>query len=103
MPGGAVKPRDGETSRDAAPAAGAPRASTIGGTDPVVQEIYRSSNGDRPVRDGSGRRFVRHQASASAGGLVTDTAIDVLRIRGAGPEREELRWILYGEEKTSAT
>jgi transaldolase len=76
MPGGAVKPRAGESSRDAAPAAGAPRASAMGETDPVVQEIYRSCNGDRwqLVRDGSGRRFVRHQANASAGGQVTDTA-----------------------------
>jgi hypothetical protein len=106
MPGGAVKPRAGESSRDAAPAAGAPRASAMGETDPVVQEIYRSCNGDRwqLVRDGSGRRFVRHQANASAGGQVTDTAVDeFLRIPGTGSEKEELRRILLGEEKRLAT
>jgi hypothetical protein len=74
-------------------------------TDPALQEIYRSSNGDRwrLIREGSGRRFVRHEASASAGGQVTDTEIDdFLRVPGSGPETEELRRMLRGE-KTSAT
>jgi transaldolase len=105
MPAGAVKPRVGESSRDAAPAAGAPRSSTMRETDPALQEIYRSSNGDRwrLIREGSGRRFVRHEASASAGGQVTDTEIDeFLRVPGSGPETEELRRMLRGE-KTSAT
>jgi HAD superfamily hydrolase (TIGR01509 family) len=65
------------------------------------REIYRSSNGDvwRLIgQAGSGRRFVRHEANASAGGKVTDTALDdFLSLPGSGPETIELRRMLRGE------
>lgn len=73
--------------------------------EPMVREIYRSSNGDRwqLIRNDAGHRFVRHEANASSGGTVTVTSLDdFLHIPGAGPETEELRRILRSE-KTPVT
>jgi hypothetical protein len=67
----------------------------------LSEDIYRSSNGDvwRLIREaGSGRRFVRHEANAWAGGKITDTALnDFLSLPGSGPETIELRRMLLGE------
>jgi hypothetical protein len=63
-----------------------------------VQEIYRSSNGDRwtLIRDiSTGRLLVRHEANPSSGGRVTDTDVDAfLRVAGSGPEFAALRRLL---------
>lgn len=102
-PAGAVQPCSGEPDRRSASLADASRSNTKK-ADPVVQEIYRSSNGDRwqLIRDESGRRIIRHEANASSGGQVTDTEINVfLRVPGSGPEMEELRRMLRDEEKAS--
>lgn len=69
----------------------------------LVEDIYRSSNGDRwrLIRDtGLGRSFVRHEANASSGGQVTDTRVeDFLSINGSGPEHIALRRMLDGGGK----
>ncbi len=63
-----------------------------------AQDIHRSQNGDvwRLIRDGTpGRMLVRHEANASSGGHVTETAVeDFLRQGGAGPEYAALRKLL---------
>jgi hypothetical protein len=74
--------------------------------DPMVREIYRSSNGDRwqLIRNEAGHRFVRHEANASSGGTVTVTELDdFLHFPGAGPETQELRRMLCSDEKTPVT
>lgn len=94
MPAGATTPAGGETSQDAAPAAAAPRSSTTKETHPLSEDIYRSSNGDRwqLIRDGFGRRFVRHEANAAAGGQVTETDVDeFLSVYGSSPQSVALR------------
>jgi hypothetical protein len=64
----------------------------------AVDDIYRSSNGDRwrLIRDsGSGRQFVRHEPNPSSGGLATDTDVDdFLSVDGTGPEFAALRRLL---------
>jgi HAD superfamily hydrolase (TIGR01509 family) len=69
----------------------------------LSQHIYRSSNGDvwRLIREaGSEHRFVRHEANASAGGKITDIALnEFLNLRGSGPETIELRRMLLASEK----
>jgi hypothetical protein len=64
----------------------------------VVQEIYRSSNGDRwtLVRDTfADRLLVRHEANPASGGSVTETDVDAfLSVAGAGPEFAALRNLL---------
>lgn len=64
----------------------------------VVQEIYRSSNGDRwtLVRDTSADRLlVRHEANPSSGGRVTETDVDAfLSVAGSRPEFAALRRLL---------
>jgi transaldolase len=98
MPAGAVKPATGESSPDAAPAAGAPRSSE---TVPLSQDIYRSSNGDRwvLVRDpDTGRRVVRHEPSLASGGRVTETPVDEFLDRtGTSPENAALRSLIEGQ------
>jgi hypothetical protein len=64
----------------------------------LVDDIHRSSNGDRwrLVREtSSGRQFVRHEPNPSSGGRVTDTAVDeFLSVDGSGPEYAALRRLL---------
>lgn len=66
-----------------------------------AQEIHRSQNGDvwRLIRDAApGRMLVRHEANASSGGHVTETAVeDFLRQGGAGPEYAALRTLLASQ------
>ena len=103
MPAGAVKPATGESSRDDAPAAGAPRPTMMRENGPMSQDIYRSSNGDRwqLIHEPSGRRFVQHEANASAGGRVTETGVDeFLSVHGADPQSAELRRILSKSESS---
>jgi hypothetical protein len=71
----------------------------------AVDEIYRSSNGDRwrlmhdPT---SGRLFVRHEPNRASGGQVRDIDIDeFLSVGGPGPEFDALRRILDSEPKDS--
>lgn len=69
----------------------------------TMQDIYRSSNGDRwrLVRDdATGRLFVRHEANPASGGSVTETAVDdFLATAGGGPEYAALRRLLAGPER----
>ena len=98
MPAGAVKPATGEGGREGSPAAAAPSVTARKEPSPLLQDIYRSSNGDHwqlITEDGSGRRLVRHTANPSSGGKVTDTDLDkFLSIPGSGPEVIELRRLL---------
>ena len=63
-----------------------------------IQDIYRSSNGDRwrLVNDTTTKRvFVRHEANPASGGSVTDTDIDdFLSVGGSGPEYAALQRLL---------
>jgi HAD superfamily hydrolase (TIGR01509 family) len=91
----------GERDHDTGLSAGVARSGTME-NGPMVREIYRSSNGDRwqLIRNDAGHRFVRHEANAPSGGMVTVTSLDdFLRIPGAGPETEELRRILREENR----
>jgi hypothetical protein len=64
----------------------------------LIEDIYRSSNGDRwlLVCDSEGgQAFVRHEANLSAGGQVTDMEIEDFHARGgSGPEHTALREII---------
>jgi hypothetical protein len=68
-----------------------------------MQEIYRSSNGDRwlLLQDSeSGRSIVRHMANRSSGAAVTDMdVLDFLSQDGSGPEFGALRLLLLEAEE----
>ncbi|MBR0669241.1 methylglyoxal synthase [Roseomonas hellenica] len=65
-------------------------------SEPVLQDIYVSSNGDRwRLGTAAHRRFVRHEPNQASGGSVTDTDLDhFLGNAGPGPEHVALRRIL---------
>lgn len=71
----------------------------------IMEDIYRSSNGDRwrLIRDTtSGRSFVRHEPNVASGGPVTDTEVDeFLSVAGPGPEYAALRRLLDRPEKSA--
>ena len=60
----------------------------------LVDDFYRSSNGDRwqLLRDASGRRVVRHEPNLASGGGVTETGVEEFLDRtGSSPENLALR------------
>jgi hypothetical protein len=82
-----VKLREGATVYETQPNGATPR---------LVDEIYRSSNGDRwqLIRE-VGRRFVRHEPNFASGGLATETDVDrFLESTGTSPENLALRKLL---------
>jgi hypothetical protein len=64
----------------------------------LVEDFYRSSNGDRwqLLRDTvSGRVVVRHEPNLTSGGKVTETAVqEFLDRTGSSPENLALRTLL---------
>jgi hypothetical protein len=64
----------------------------------LIDDFYRSSNGDRwqLLRDTtSGRRVVRHEPNLASGGQVTETSVDEFLARtGSSPEHLALRALL---------
>ena len=64
----------------------------------VIDDFYRSSNGDRwqLLRDtASGRRVVRHEPNLASGGQVTETGVEEFLDRtGSSPENLALRELL---------
>jgi hypothetical protein len=64
----------------------------------LIDDFYRSSNGDRwqLLRDtASGRRVVRHEPNLASGGQVTETGVEEFLDRtGSSPENLALRELL---------
>jgi hypothetical protein len=63
----------------------------------MIDEIYRSANGDRwlLIRE---RNVVRHEPNLASGGHVTETAVEEFLTRtGSTPENQALRAKLEGK------
>jgi hypothetical protein len=64
----------------------------------LIDDFYRSSNGDRwqLLRDTeNGRRVVRHEPNLASGGRITETGVDEFLDRtGSSPQNLALRQLL---------
>ncbi len=73
----------------------------------LIDDFYRSSNGDRwqLVRDSeTGRRIVRHEPNLASGGKVTEVSVEEFLARtGSSPENLALRGLLERTIDTGAS